>query len=894
MTKRTLYKHHQAVRLRLNVRTYDRAARKMIVRVVFTAAQTMDNPADLINAAIEELIKERYELPAFSTLDRLTGRVRNLVNRRLYQALFRRLSPTQISTLDKILQPDEKSFRTPYNSLKELPKKATLKHLQELIAHLESLTGLGDYEEILQGVSPVKIKHFAAQAKALDAAEMKDFADAKRYALLVCFVTRAGIKARDALAEMFIKRMAKLHQNGKEELEKIKLRQTEKTERLVSLFSGVLANVDLEKSDAEVGKNIKKFFGSQNLALLMEECEIVSAYYGDNYFPLIWKFYRSHRSALLRLITALKFSSTTNDRSLIDSLKFLIESENRRGDYLEAADDLTFAGEKWRRMVLKTIDWLPVFDRKHFEVCVFSHLAQELKSGDIAIEGSEEYADYRNQLLDWEECQPLVSDFCTEIGLPETSADFIKQLKEELKNTAARVDKNYPKNAALTIDEKGDLVLKKIVAKEASPRARALEIAVTERMPERNLLDVLSNVQFHTELTRHFGPFSGSDPKLERPVERYLLTLFTYGCNLGPAQAARHMRGLVSSHMLSFVNQRHMNAKKLDSALVDLLNSYHRFRLPKFWGDGSHASADGTKYDLSEQNLKAEYHIRYGGYGGIAYHHVSDLYVALFSHFINCGTWEAVYIIDGLLKNESEIQPNTLHADTQGQSTTVFGLSYLLGIKLMPRIRNVKDLIFYRAEKKQKFKHIDALFTDTIDWDLIETHWKDLMQVVLSIKAGKVLPSTLLRKLGNYSRRNRLYLAYRELGRVVRTIFLLKYISDKELRAEIHANTNKVEAFNGFAKWLNFGGEVLQENDPEEHEKLIKYNNLVANALIFQNVVDQTRIIKNLMDEGFQVKAEDLKTLSPYLTAHIKRFGDYVVDLSSIPPPLDIEYTFSL
>jgi TnpA family transposase len=125
------------------------------------------------------------------------------------------------------------------------------------------------------------------------------------------------------------------------------------------------------------------------------------------------------------------------------------------------------------------------------------------------------------------------------------------------------------------------------------------------------------------------------------------------------------------------------------------------------------------------------------------------------------------------------------------------------------------------------------------------------MQVVLSIKAGKILPSTLLRKLGNYSRRNRLYWAYRELGRTVRTIFLLKYISDKELREEIQANTNKVESFNGFAKWLNFGGEILQENDPEEQEKLIKYNNLVANALIFRNVIDQTRIIKKLIDEGF-------------------------------------------
>ena len=326
-----------------------------------------------------------------------------------------------------------------------------------------------------------------------------------------------------------------------------------------------------------------------------------------------------------------------------------------------------------------------------------------------------------------------------------------------------------------------------------------------------------------------------------------------------------------------------------------MLNRYHRFTLPRFWGDGSHVSADGTKYEMSEQNLMAEYHIRYGGYGGIAYYHVSDLYIALFSHFIACGTWEAVYIIDGLLKNKSEIQPDTVHADTQGQSTPVFGLSYLLGIELQPRIRNIKDLVFYRPDKNKKYKHIDNLFGDSIDWNLIETHWQDLMRVVLSIKAGKVLPSTLLRKLSNYSRRNRLYQAYRELGRAVRTIFLLKYISDPEMREEIHAQTNKVESFNAFVKWLFFGGEAtIWENDPEDQEKAVKYNTLIADAVIFQNVIDQTRIIEKLMDAGFQITMEDLKTLSPYLTKHIKRFGDYIVDLSQIPPPLELEYTFSL
>jgi len=139
------------------------------------------------------------------------------------------------------------------------------------------------------------------------------------------------------------------------------------------------------------------------------------------------------------------------------------------------------------------------------------------------------------------------------------------------------------------------------------------------------------------------------------------------------------MREDETGSALSYTNQRHVTAKKIDQALKDIINHYHHeFDLPKLWGKGNSAAADGTKYDIYEENLLAEYHIRYGGYGGIAYHHVSDNYIALFSHFIPCGVWEAVYILAGLLKNESDVQPDTIHADTQGQSTPVFGLSHLL------------------------------------------------------------------------------------------------------------------------------------------------------------------------------------------------------------------------
>jgi TnpA family transposase len=70
------------------------------------------------------------------------------------------------------------------------------------------------------------------------------------------------------------------------------------------------------------------------------------------------------------------------------------------------------------------------------------------------------------------------------------------------------------------------------------------------------------------------------------------------------------------------------------------------------------------------------------------------------------------------------------------------------------------------------------LFSEAIDWSKIQSHWQDILQVVLSIKMGKVSSAVLLRKLGNYSRKNRLYQAFQELGRVIRTVFLLQYISD--------------------------------------------------------------------------------------------------------------------
>ena len=94
-----------------------------------------------------------------------------------------------------------------------------------------------------------------------------------------------------------------------------------------------------------------------------------------------------------------------------------------------------------------------------------------------------------------------------------------------------------------------------------------------------------------------------------------------------------------------------------------------------------------------------------------------------------------------------------------------------------------------------------------------------MIQVVLSIQAARVMPLMLLRKLGTYSRCSLLYRAFREVGRVERALFLLRFFSSIEIRRVIRAETTRIEACNNFLDWVSFGVPVIKSSDPVEQEK---------------------------------------------------------------------------
>ena len=86
---------------------------------------------------------------------------------------------------------------------------------------------------------------------------------------------------------------------------------------------------------------------------------------------------------------------------------------------------------------------------------------------------------------------------------------------------------------------------------------------------------------------------------------------------------------------------------------------------------------------------------------------------------------------------------------------------------------------------------------------------------------------------------------------------------------------------------MSFGGSgVIAENVRDEQRKVIKYNHLVANLLIFHTLVTMTRGLQQMREDGYDIDMEALATFSPYQTEHINRFGLYTLNPNRIPGPL--------
>ena len=674
----TFNRYRRVIRGHLGIFPWTDEATNTVKATIKKAALSMSNPADLVNVAIEKLIERRYELPAFSTIDRLVSHIRHRVHLELYEKLNATLHPKQRETLDRLLQVLEGDTDTDFTRICEKPKKPTLTMMRDWTFRLTWLQQIMDTSQLFDSINPTKVHQFAAEASKAETQDLSDMNPAKRYTFLVCLIHQRQVDTKDQLTDLFLKRMRRTRLNAEKKLAALQDFFRAIEEQMLGIFSEVLGyTIEIPKSN-QLGDLVRTLMETHGGAIfLLEQYQQIAAYHNKNFLPLLWKSFKSNRAAVLNLVELLDIRSGTEEEDLVEALGFILSHRGKRKKTVPYEIGLDFMSDRWLNYVETKEEGIKVLKRRELEVAVLFYIADGIRSGDLYVTGSEDYADYRKQLLPWSECEKLLEHYCKSVGLPNNATDFVALIKQQLADAAKNADESYPDNTDFYIDENGDPHLKKQKANPLPKGLRHFEDMVKKRMPQRDLIDLLKRVQYWIPYTRHFGPPSGASSKLKEEIYKYIFTIFGFGCNLGAKQTVRHTQGTLTARMLRRINKQHIDSSKIDAAIRDIINNYNRWDLTNYWGDGSDMIVDGTHIELIENNMLGSRHIRYGAYGGIAYKYLSDKYIALITRFISCGTWEAIHILDGFQQNKSELQPDTVIGDTQAQSEPVFALSYL-------------------------------------------------------------------------------------------------------------------------------------------------------------------------------------------------------------------------
>jgi hypothetical protein len=139
--------------------------------------------------------------------------------------------------------------------------------------------------------------------------------------------------------------------------------------------------------------------------------------------------------------------------------------------------DTSFASENWNKAI-RDRSRPGMFVRRHLEACMLTYLAEELRTGDVAVTGAQAYANWADQLLTPDEVAKMLPGFCAEVGIPATAAGFRADLPERLDAQCRATDETYPDLADFASDDAGRPSLKQFRAAPPTPSTQALALAV--------------------------------------------------------------------------------------------------------------------------------------------------------------------------------------------------------------------------------------------------------------------------------------------------------------------------------------------------------------------------------------------------------------------------------
>lgn len=612
----------------------------------------------------------------------------------------------------------------------------------------------------------------------------------------------------------------------------------------------------------------------EELRILSKESNYIAK--NDDYYAILESKSVKLQNRASDIIKHLEFDEATSSQHLIEAINYYKRKDgalsNPPMDFLDASErSRVFDQNKKLRISL-------------YKTLLFEKVASAVKSGALNLRHSYKYKAFDNYLVSQSAWQHGREELLNKAGLMKfrefgnLESELSKAVRAQFKTTNKKLANGENLHASI-IEKSGKLKV------QTPPEEKEILETSIDLFPKDSFVSLFEILSTIGELCKFTDSLEYWQVKYsrERPSDHaFFASIIGYGCNLGIRKVSRISRNVNLSELESVVNWYFTNENLL-RANDKILAMIENLQLPKLFKrnqDVMHTSSDGQKFNIGVESLNAGYSYKYFGKGkGVSvYSFIDECHRLFYSTVINSSEREAAYVIDGLLHNDV-VQSDIHSTDTHGYSEIVFAVTHLLGISFAPRIKDFRDQNLYSFDAVSDIKNLGykILPTSKINTKIIEEQWDDILRLVTTIKLKESPASQLFRRLSSYSIQHPLYRALKEFGRIIKTLFLLRYIDDLELRQSIEKQLNKLESSNKFAKAVFYGNnQEFQQSLKDEQWIADGCKRLIENAIICWNYLYLSqKVIDTQTEQEKQNLLNAIKSGSVVAWQHVNLQGEY-------------------
>ncbi len=871
---KTETEYQQEIRNYLGYSLFDTAARNLLETWIGNTLSASLYVEDLAQLAENFLKSRRIVLPPIKLMYRVVNSLYSKVEKKILKEITEQIPEAVRKHFDELLKVKEGENKSRLYSFSEYPQEPKAKIISAYIKKYEWLSAVGIDSIPFTGVNPRLIQELSKAVKTYDVWRLKRFEENKRYALIACFMSDTKKTMLDYLVEMNSKFLTDMERSARNSHEHEHRRFRKKFRKGVQVLENLGRTLLSFEGNGDM--TIGEFLKSINPIDLKSAIDDSESFRDLEDMGLIKKLqgkypnFRRYFSGFL----SLNLVSQPGAEHITEAIKLVRQLD--KGDLKEIPKEapIGFVPNTWRKALYYEDGSL---NRRTWELSLAFTLKNALNSGDIFLPESRRHRSFWDLISgdkNWEKETPEVYQN------PKVSVDVDEALgilKEKYVKTANKAIRGFHQNPFIK-HRKGEISFGKDLAVLEPPETSQIRQQIHSLLPKIRIEQLLREVNQWCGFSEKFQAAGNSNSSTSKDLPLLFAGLVAHGTNLGISSMADSTEN-ITVNMLQNFSRNFIRKDTLTAANTVLVDYQQGLETSGIYGQGEVSSSDGKRYGVRESSLISSFYPRYFGYYERAltiYTHVSDQYSVFNTAVISCSEREAPYVLNGLLENDSSLPVFQHHVDTGGYMDLIFALCYLLGFSFMPRFKDLKKQRLFRLDRNSYLGELDPLFKETLNLEIIKEQWDQFARIAASLKNRIVPANVVIQRLSSSSPSDRLSKGLMELGRFLKTIYIMNYIQDFNLRKDVHRQLNRGEHRHNLADFIFFAhrGQFMSGKIDDIINKASSLS-LISNAILVWNTTQIERIVRKLRADGHVIENSHLAHISPLMFEHIIVNGVY-------------------